>query len=797
MQNSSDNNLFNENTEDSINFSEELHKYLSHWIWFVLAVAVALVTAFIYLKFTAPQYSATSSIMIKDNQMSGVSKELETFKDMGIVGVGSINNTANEKEVLRSRKIIGSVVDTLDLSTVYTSYETIVNKELYGINNPIKIIFDEQSNEILNQRKDTAFVVTVLSSASFMITDIEGVYISTHAFGEKVFSEIGAFKVEDKMHFEFEEESSILISLLNRASVIDMYQANVVVEVIDIDSSILSLSFIHHVKNKAEDFLNELVTQYNLDAIKDKNEVSQKTKQFIDARLYNIGEDLRLIQDRATKFKSDNEITGLSSEAQQALEIASLNNEKLIRLTTEINIAEAVLENINTRDNLDEPLPQNLVFSEGVISHSIRSYNELVILRNRLGVNAGSKNPQILQYQNEIKALKSNLKNSISNLIVSLELEFNQINIEANKIQNKISSIPLLERGFIDIARQQEIISGLYSYLLKKKEETAISLAVAVPNAKIIDVAYAPITPVSPKRKIVFLGAIFIGFMIPFIIIYLKNLLDNKVHHRKDIEDLTDIPFLGGITHSEEGNHLVVSSASRTSTAESFRLLKVNLDFMFSSSEKEKQARTVFVTSTIGGEGKSFISINLAATLSLSGKKVVLLGLDLRAPKILAYLKGMDKKGVTNYILDDTLSIDDLKFSVPEIKSLDIIASGMIPPNPSELLGHSKINKLFEQLKKDYDYLIVDTAPVNLVTDTLLLVHHADVFLYVTRANYLDKRMLSNPQALYREKKLPNMAVVLNDVDISKTDGHRYGYGNVYTDTVVFPWYKKIFHSNR
>ena len=417
----------------------------------------------------------------------------------------------------------------------------------------------------------------------------------------------------------------------------------------------------------------------------------------------------------------------------------------------------------------------------------------MVVFKNRLSVNAGDKNPQIIQYQKEINSLKNNLRNSISNLITSLETQYAQLNREANKINSKVSAIPVLERGYINIGREQEIISGLYSYLLKKKEETAISLAVTVANAKIIDVAYSDGIPVSPKRKIIFLGALMMGLIIPFIIIYIKNLLDTKIHTRKDIEELTTIPFLGDVPHSETNEKIVIGNDARTSTAEAFRLIRTNLDFMLPTKENDL-GKTIFITSTTSGEGKSFISINLAAALSLSNKKVLLMGMDLRAPKVTEYLGIPERKGITNFITNEKVSLDDIKFSIPEIKGLDIIASGVIPPNPAELLLHAKVKELFEEVKKDYDYIIVDTAPVNLVTDTLLVSKYADMFLYVSRANYLDKRMLNVAQTLYNEKKLVNMAIILNDTDMTRGYGYGYGYGygNAYVETIKKPWYKRI-----
>ncbi|MGK0420352.1 MAG: capsular exopolysaccharide synthesis family protein [Polaribacter sp.] len=788
MQNTNDTSGFNaQKSQDSMNIREELEKYLFHWKWFILCILISLGGAYLYLRYQTPLYSAGTTIMLKDNRRSGVSAEMAIFQDLGIGGVSGMNKES-EIEILKSRKIIGSVVDSLNLTMLYFTEGRIKRSELYR-GRPINVVWAALLEGETAQKKNRSLVLKIISRDAFELKDADENTIGTYGFNEEVTFNGARFKVQKTADFDFKATRTIYVSSLERSKVISVYQGGLKATTIDRRSNVLKLSFTHPVKQKAEDFLNELVKQYNIDAINDKKEVSQKTKVFLDERISAIGNDLNTIQDRVKNFKIDNEITGLSSEGEMAMEAASLNNVKLIQIKTELNIAEGVLKNLNSQYNKDKTLPQNLGFSDGSIGTSIKAYNELVIYKNRLSVNAGRKNPQILQYQNEINAVKLNLKNSVLNLISSLEIQNDQINKEANRANSKISAIPFLERDFIDIARQQEIIAGLYAYLLKKKEETAISLAVAVANAKIIDVAYGSDIAISPNKKIIYLASLSLGLLFPFVVIYIINLLDTKVHTRKDIENLTNIPFLGDIPNAEVDKKIVITSGARTSTAEAFRLIRTNLEFMLPRFRNNGVGKTIFVTSTTSGEGKSFVAINLAAAMALSGKKVLLMGMDLRAPKVTEYLEVSDRKGVTNYIMDDAISVADLKFSVPEIKGLDIIASGVIPPNPAELLLHKRVSGLFDNVKKEYDYIIVDTAPVNMVTDTLLVAEFADLFVYVTRANYLDKRMLNVAQTLYKEQKLPNMAMVLNDTDTSK--GYSYGYGYGYTEEVKKPWYKR------
>jgi tyrosine-protein kinase Etk/Wzc len=497
---------------------------------------------------------------------------------------------------------------------------------------------------------------------------------------------------------------------------------------------------------------------------------------------------LGLIQDSLKEYKTKFGITGNPVEAYLAITSISKKDAVIIQLETKLNLINWAQKLIAKQSVEDEILPTNLGLSDEINSEAINAINQLILKKHRLERTTGEKNPNLITLENEIRVLKQNLKLNLNNLKISAEIQLSRANEEVIKGQDKVTQIPFIERGIVDIQRQKVIYSELYSYLLTKKEETAISLAITVPNAKIIDVAFGSDIPVSPNKKIIYLIAVTAGLLLPFILIYIRMLLDTKFHNRKDIEDNLSIPYLGDIPHSECVDKLIVKKDIRTSTAEAFRILRTNLNFMLPKTSEDSSAKVLFLTSTISGEGKSFVSLNLAATLALANKKVLLLGLDLRAPKITEYLGIADRKGVTNYILDDKLNVDDIKFTIPEVENVDFISSGLIPPNPSELLSNKRVNELFEIVKKDYDFVIADTAPISLVTDTLLIADFADIFLYVARANFLDKRMLIVPKKLYEEKKLPNMAIVLNDTDSER--GYGYGYG--YLESKKKPFYKRL-----
>lgn len=772
---------------DTINIREELEKYLIHWKWFVLGVFLSISLAFLYLRYTTPLFKATASILIKDNQKSGISAELAAFEDLGIVG-GSANNTDNEIEILKSRKIIGRVVDSLNLNLVFLTEGRVKTTESYeGAKIELRFIKKTPTNI------DTSFIVKLINDNNFQIKTTQGKIISENKFGNEIDSKIGSFILDLKKGLNKNNDNQYTIKISSREKVITKFRNFIKVSPVNKKSSVLNLSLTYPIRKKAEDILDELVKQYNLDAIADKNEVSKKTSDFIQERLQKVSKDLANLDDDAKNYKTSKGFTGVSKEAELILESVKQNDLKLIELRTQKKVINWTQEYLNKNSNNDQIIP-SLGVEDPIIAKTIEEYNTLIQKRNTLSVNAGFKNPTLVEYEKQIVNLSNGLKQSLANTKKSLDLQIDQFKIQSNKINAQVASIPAKERGFIDIARQLEIVSGLYGYLLKKKEESDISLAVTVPNAKIIDKGYSSHLPVSPKKPMIILAALSLGMIVPFIIIYLKNLLDTKVHTKNDIESAISVPFLGDVPNSESKEKVVVGHDVRSSTAEAFRLLRTNLDFMLTSN-KDK-CKTIFITSTTSGEGKSFISINTASTLALSGKKVLLVGMDLRAPKVTEYLGLPDRRGITNYITDESINLDDLKFSITEVENLDIIASGVIPPNPAELLMTDRIEKMFSQLKSEYDYLIVDTAPVNLVTDTLLIAKYADLFMYVARANYLDKRLLSVPQALYDEKRLPNMAIVLNDTDPKRSYGYGYGgYGYGYGYVVVDePWYKKIFN---
>ena len=798
-------NEFNEEN-DSLNILEEIKKYLRHWKLFLLMVSISLGVAFLKLRYSTPIYSISSSILIKDNKNAGISTELAAFEDLGIVGGISANNPDNEIEILKSRNILGKVIDSLQLNVSYFTEGRVSTSERYKEDSPIFFV----KTGVFNKSNSNSFIVKIVDSINYEFVGIDGDLISSHAFGESVTIDNKTFIVESNKNKKPKEEEIVIVKITSRDLLINRLKKDINITQLNDKSSVLILKLNSSVIQKAEDALNELVKQYNLDAVSDKNQISQNTKDFIDDRLRKIKSDLFLIDDKVKDFKDSKDITGLSEEFSLTLGTLKETNQRISLVRTQISLVNWIKDLLVEKSTTDQMLPTSLGFEYSSITDGINNFNELILLRDKASINAGPQNPILMQLESQIESAKSNLLSSLSPILKSLDIQLKDLNNEANTVLSRVKSIPSTERGFIDIAREQEIIASLYQYLLKKKEETEISLAVTVPNAKIIDVAYGSKIPIAPNRQIIYLGALVIGLLLPFGFVFIRNFLDNKVYSKNDISNTISVPFLGSIPSSDTTTSLVVTSIDRTSTSEAFRLIRANLNFIIP--KINKGSKTIFVTSTTSGEGKSFISINTASALALSGNKVLLMGMDFRAPKINKYLNIPQKKGITNFITDSKLIFDELKFKIPNIESLDILSSGVIPPNPSELLTTDRVEALFLEVKQKYDFIVVDTAPVNLVSDTLLIAKYADMFMYVVRANYSDKRSLVVPEELYKENKLPNIAIVLNDVD-SRRDGYGYGgygyggygyggygyggygyggYGYGATE-IKKPWYRRIF----
>lgn len=777
-------NTPNPASDQGIQLEEQVLKYLKHWKWILFSVALALVAANVYVRYLIPQFGMSTTILIKDDKKDG--STLDAFSDLGILTSGK-SNIENEIAIFQSRRLAENVVRELELNVSYIVEGRIISSESYTTA-PLKVLFIKKAPSFYE--KDTAFVIKPLSAKIFEVSDRLKEGKKRYSFGQMVKSSVGTFMVLKNAAVDDDFELVVTISSLkNKAA---SYSARLNVEPIGKRSTLLKLSMSDVITERGVDYLNAVVEQYNIDAANDKNLIAENTYAFIETRLGIITKELDSVEKGAESFKKRNKLTDLTTNAQMSLAGSTDYEKSVVQNETDLKVLEYMID-VAGKATSSDMIPGN-VLSSGGSAGLIGQYNQLVLERARILKSATPSNPAVQKMDAQLEGIRANILESLQNEVNSLKIRQRDIVTQENIFEGKVGQVPTHERKYRIIERQQQIKESLYLYLLQKREETAISLAVTSPKAKVIDSAY-PTGLVYPNKKTMMLMALLIGLLIPIGIIFLIDLLDNRIHSRQDIEKLTTIPYLGDIPLSDESKDRPFDP--RSATAESFRIILTNLEFMLANVASGK-AKTIFITSTMPREGKTFISINLAKTLALYGKKVVLIGMDLRHPKFSDYLDVNCNIGVSNFLSSDKYKLEDVMFRQKDFDNLWIMPSGAIPPNPAELLNSAKVAEIFDQLTAEFDYIVVDTAPVSLVTDTLLLKEYADVFVYAVRANYLRKNSLAIPQSLQNDKKLPNMAILLNGLNPKKAYGYGYGYGyGNYGygagDPEETPWFKKIF----
>lgn len=784
MKDNNINNNFSDNKEENINIRQIIEQYLFYWKWFVISIFIALFGAFIYLRYTQNQYKVSAKILLNEQKSS--TGDLAEVMDQAILGGSSTNSEVGDQiDVIKSNRLLTKVVLKNHLNVKYSNVGDIVKKQIPQENSPISIIFltnDNQSNQ--------SFLITILSNTKYKLENKKTKDSKTYSFGQKVTIKDESFIIttngyhtdiiNKQLQIDKEPIDATVNNLKNSLS-IDPNS--------DKTSKIINFSIVGAVPEISKKIINDLIDTYNKDILYDNNRLTEATSKFINNRLKIISVDLSGVDRSLEQYKVNNKITDVTSEASIFLESASDNDKNLLTSTTQLQLVDYMNEALST--NKTDLLPTNLGLTDASIALEIDAYNKLVLSKEDMLKSVTKEHPNVVQLQEQINNVKKNLKNSLRIYRTNTQLTVNSIQGKQNQIAGKIQKVPSQERGFRDISRQQQIVESLYLFLLQKREENEIKAAATPENIKVIDFAYENKTPVSPKKNIIYLGAFILGFIIPFSGIYIYFLLNNTVKSKEDIEGILNVPIAGEIPQSTQS---LVEFNDQSIVSESFRLLRTNINFLLKG---DKEAKVICVTSTISGEGKSFISINLAQVLSMSGKSVLLIGGDIRKPKVLEYLgikdEYINREGISEYLASTDLNVNEIIIQ-PKNYSFDVIRSGKVPPNPAELLMNGRFKNIIEYGKQHYDYVILDTAPINLVTDTLLIADSADITLYIVRADLLDKNLLDIPKELNEENRLKNMAIVLNDVNLSKGYGnYKYKYSYAERNSYGKNLLKKIF----
>ena len=754
------------------NLKYEFFKYLNYWPWFILSVTVAFAVSFLYLRYAPKEFNTNAKIKILDEK-SG----LELPTTALIVNRSNIN-LENEIQILTSYPILSGVVDHLGLCAQF--YEKGHVRYIPLVELPFEFKSSYSKESIIEQNQ---FGITAEESG-FKITN-EGTGL------ELSFSGFDTTKSDHQLPFELKWSSEFTkhqligrnfeIRFVPKKYVVQSLKSKIIIEPIGERSDLLSLNMKGENSLISEQVLNTLIEVFNQDDILDRQLIWKRTIDFVEKRFVNLSDELDSIESYKKNFKIDNNLVDISMDVTESLGQRSKSDEKLFEVENQIEISNLIKNSLLNSSESYSLLPANIGVESVSINSMLKEFNTLVLQRQKLINSAGDNNPTVILLEGNLKDLKTNIENSISAYLNQLNSTKKQLSSRNEIFQSKVSGIPKIEQQLRAIERQQNIKEKLFIFLLQKKEEASVNLAVTEPTLKVVEYSISDTYPISPKPRIVYLGAFIVGLLLPFGILYIVFLLDTKIHNKLDMDlYANETPVIAEIPMINEGMNTVFSNPNDRSTlAESFRILTTNIDFIVPS---KKGGKVIFCTSTIKGEGKTFISLNFSLALASLNNKVLLIGADLRNPQLHTYAKiNKNRPGLSNFLIDPKIGLSSLTMNVFENQSNhDILLSGKIPPNPAHLLANGNFETLIEEAKSLYHYIVVDLAPTILVTDTLLISHLADATICAVRANHTDKKLIPFSVNLSKTNRLKNMVYVINGVKENRSYGYSYNYGYKY-----------------
>ncbi len=773
-----------EEQDSGFNYREILDAVILHWHWFAISIIGCLFVAFLYLRCKSPVYSTWAEVLIKEDdpykrRMSGGG--LADFTQLGVLT--NSNGFDNEVEILGSKTLARRAVTNLKLYVRYSFDGVLRDEELYRTS---PVVADMSPVDLDTLSMPLSMEISPLQEG--------GYHIEGEALRERFEADVKSFPVRVKTlsgwvtlrpnpNFAGASDGRTLrIGIFRPAIMAEAFLGATSIEPISKMTTIARITMSDTQRQRAEDYMNELIRVYNEDANEVKNEVALKTEAFVNKRIKIIDAELGTTESDLELYKKRNQLVDLMSDAEAAYKGLENYQTQQIELQTQMLLVKSLKEYVDNPANYMEIIPANLGLTDESLNSMIAGYNAKVVERKRLLTTAPESSPVVVSITNAISSLYPGIRHSLSTVYDNMRVQKRHVDEQYDLFIGRLSDAPTQERVLTDIGRQQSVKAALYQILLQKREENAISLASTVDKAQVIDAPESTIRPISPKKKLVALIALVLGVAIPAGLIYLLNLLRYRIEGRNDIEKLTDLAVLSDIFVAgdlKDGKRaIVVRENSNDIMEETFRSLRTNLGFVMKKSEK-----VLLCTSVMPGEGKTFVSTNLAMSMALMGRKVLVVGLDIRKPR-LAKLFGLvtGHHGLTTYLAGEDSSDGFLReqiFNYGMHANLDVLPAGLIPPNPGELITSERLDDAFARFREWYDMVIVDTPPVGLVSDTLLLGRLADATLIVCRCDYSLKRNFNIVNTIHQEGKLPKMNLVLNGVDLQQRKyGYYYGYGN-------------------
>ncbi|HZK68882.1 MAG TPA: polysaccharide biosynthesis tyrosine autokinase [Paludibacter sp.] len=782
-----------EEYENPIDFLGIFIKYLSYWKWFIASLVIFLTLGIVYLKFALPSYEITTAVLLKDDQKGGGTAEINAFKEMGLFT--QKNNVDNELEVLNKSILVQQVVRELGIYATYTQVETLKFISALGINgrNAKFATYDEK----ILYGTECPILVSLPDTVLNNMTGAFAFEILIHPYGEYEFSGVyndQRFLVKASISdhqvmlpfgkinivrgkYKPTEDMVVGVVLQNPMSEAGQLLSHMKLELTSKTTSVVNISFSSPNVQMGKDFLKKLIEVYNREDLKDQMTMANKTANFIDERLISITKELGTVESQVENYKQDQGITDIKSQTDMFIKQTGDFGQKRMDVETQLAIVSDIDSYIHKKENRYQPLPANTgIRSEG-LNELINNYNKLLLQQNRLSRIASSSNQAMIDLTNQLESLFSTVQTSIRNEKNNLLIAQRDLMSKNSENAAHIRAIPRQEREYTEIKRQQSIKEALFLFLLQKKEEKYLNGAVVEPIAKLIDNVGSSGDPISPKKSMILLLSFVIGLIVPIIGIKLRDSLRYQIESKEELEEMSNVPILGEIIKTDQVGNVIIQESNTDSFTELFRLLRTNLLFVMDSSDK----KVINMVSSVSGEGKTFVTINLAMSLALLDKKVLVIGLDIRKPKLADYLNLNNDTGITMY-LSGHLSKDKLIRPSGIHPNLSVITSGPIPPNPNELLAKPSLDKLIAEYREQFDYLVIDTAPIGVVSDSFLLNRFADMNLYVVRADYTPRKNIADATNLFKNNKLNNLYFVLNGSNLNKKMyrkgyGKKYGYG--------------------
>jgi tyrosine-protein kinase Etk/Wzc len=761
--------------DESIDWRSLFLKCYFQWPWFAASIIICLVCAWFYLHYATPIYKVSASVLIKEEDKN--SNRNNGLADLTQIGIfSSTKNFDNEIEILHSKSLIKSVIEELNLNSVYFINPGLKKTESYK-SCPFEVYLPPVSAEHLTS--PAKFIARYTSNGSLEVNaTIDGnTYERTFNSSPALLpTHVGTFCFRKTNNNTMIPSKRIIVIVYNPIKLAGSYVSRLSVSPSSKTTTIALLTFKDSQKDRAADFINRLVDVYNNNTNNDKNAIALKTSEFIDKRIDIISKDLFNTEKDLENFKRQAGLTDVKSDAELALQQTSEYNKLQNQNTTQLNIIK-YLNNAISNKKLSV-LPTQIGLQDQNLSSQIENYNKLVIDRNRLSRNSSDKNPAIQELDLTINSSRDAIRSTLHSIEQGLSITQKDLSKQSGKFSSRIVQAPTQERKYVSISRQQEIKSQLYLMLLQKREENSIELASTANNAKIIDAALADDTPISPRHSIIYLVALILGFAFPIGGIYIRDLLKFRIEGHTDVEKLTKAPIIGDVPLAPNTpGKFVVHKNKNDIMMETFREIRTNLKFMIKDEHK-----VIMVTSSISGEGKTFIATNLAISLALLDKKIIIVGLDIRKPGLNKVFDiSHSEVGLTQFLAHpSTTNLTSLIRNSNVIDGLDLLPSGVVPPNPTELLDSPALRQAIDILKTKYDYIILDTAPIGLVSDTQLIGNVSDLTIYVCRADYTPKAEYVLIEELRKKKRLPNICTIINAIDMKKRKYGYYGYGKYY-----------------